>query len=242
MRRAPLTLALTLLTACQPGGGDPEPCGGPAGNGEACTTADDCACGNTCLNARCVVLADPTDAGFDPEPEPEPEPPAMPDPNANVICQQLAALPCIDDPFTLPLCVDVWNDARARAIAAGCGAPYDAVSACQARGARCPQGDDDYWPDCADAIETLDGCQCGDDISELICQFDADTCHVGTYDLCDLGAEADCVTAGDLRECTCRTGTEPGLVFAVPLAAGECCALDRVVIDTCGQGLRPPAR
>lgn len=237
MRPTPLTLALTLLTACQPGGGEPQRCG-PAANGEACAQDDDCACGNTCVNARCVILADPTDAGLEPEPEPEPAP--MPDPNAQTICQQLDALPCIDDSFTLPRCVDVWNAARGRAIADGCAAPYEALSACQSRGAICPADDDFYWPDCAEELEALDACQCGEGISEVICRDDGDACHVGGYDDCDLGAEADCITAGEHTECTCQTGTEPGLVFAVPLAAGACCALEAIVIETCGEGLRPP--
>lgn len=241
MRTAPLALALTLLTACQPGGGGGEPqrCG-PAANGEACAEDGDCACGNTCVNARCLVLADAADAGA--EPEPEPEPAAMPDPNAQTICQQLDALPCIEPPFTVPRCVDIWNEARARAIADDCAALYDTLSACQARGAICPDDDDFYWPDCADELAALDACQCGDGISEVICLEGRDGCFVGSYDFCDLGAEADCVIAGDHYECTCETGTEPGLAFAVPLAAGPCCGLEETIIATCGEGLRPPGR
>lgn len=237
-----------LLTACQPGGNgnpdpDPDPCADPAatGNGEPCATDDDCTCGNACIADRCVILAALADGGIDPDPEPDPDPPAMPDPNADPICRQLDALPCIDASFTLDRCVEVWNLARSLAVADGCTAVYDTLSTCQARGAICPEADDFYWPDCADELEALDQCQCGDDATTPICLAETpDACRVGGYDGCDLGAEAHCHTAGDHRECTCVIGATPGLVFAVPLAAApDCCELTSLVIDTCGEGLRP---
>lgn len=240
VRAVVVVLCSSGFFACQPPAA--EPCGGAVENGGACADDAVCVCGNRCVEGRCVVVAALGDGGVAPAPEPEPEPASMPDPNAGQICAQLDALACIDDSFTVPRCIEVWNGARSRAVADGCTAAYDALSGCQARGAVCPEDDDFYWPDCADALAALDRCQCGTDDDRVpLCRRDAgDACRVGAYDACDLGAEADCVVEGTRRVCTCVNGSEGAQVFVVELAAApDCCDVQAVVVDVCGEGLGP---